>query len=59
MEETHHEDVEFIAPMFVTTKKDWSYRFNLNPNDLDQYIEYNEFEMHDLQEILKTCHTIV
>ena len=59
MEETHHEDVEFIAPMFVTTKKDWSYRFNLNPKDLDQYIEYNEFEMHALQEILKTCHTIV
>ena len=51
--------MEFIAPMFVTTKKDWSYRFNLNPKDLDQYIEYNEFEMHDLQEILKTCHTIV
>ena len=53
MEETHHEDVEFIAPMFVTTKKDWSYRFKLNPKDLDQYIEYNDFEMHDLQEILK------
>ena len=53
MKETHHEDGGFISPIFVTPKKDGSYRLILNLKDLNQYIKYNDCKMHSLQEILK------
>ena len=51
--EVHHEDEEFIYPIFVSPKKDRIYKLILNLKDLNQYIEYNQFKMHGLQEILE------
>ena len=51
--ETHHEGGEFISLISVTPKKDGSYRLIVNLKDSKQYIEYNNFKMHGLQEILK------
>ena len=53
LKETHHEDRGLIYPIFVTLKKDGSYRLILNLKGLNQYLEYNRFKTHDLQEILK------
>ena len=38
IKETHQENGEFLSPIFVTPKKDGSYRLVLNLKDLNKYI---------------------
>ena len=50
---SHHEEGEFISPIFVTLKSDGGYRLTLNLKSLNEYIEFEHFKMHGLKEIPK------
>ena len=42
---TQHESGEYISPIFVTKKKDGSYRMILNLKCFNQHVEYQHFKM--------------
>ena len=50
---THHENIEYVSPIFVTPKSDGDYRVILNLKQLNQFIEYQHFKMHTIKEVLQ------
>ena len=53
MKPSCHVEVEFISPIFVTSKSDGGYRLILNLKSLNEYIDIKHFKMHGLKAILK------
>ena len=53
MKPSCHVEVEFISPIFVTSKSDGGYRLILNIKSLNEYIDIKHFKMHGLKAILK------
>ena len=49
LKETVNEEVEFVSPIFVTTKSDACVRSVLNLKRLTEFVKYGDFKMNDLR----------
>ena len=49
VKETVNEEVEFVSPIFVTTKSDACVRSVLNLKRLTEFVKYGDFKMNDLR----------
>ena len=45
IQESFHEEGEFISPIFICPKKNGKYRFILNLKNLNKYVSYQHFKM--------------
>ena len=46
-----HEEFEYVSPIFVTPKKDDSYRLILNLKKLNEFVAYEHFKMESIKSI--------
>ena len=47
--ETHHEDTEFISPVFLREKKNGSFGIILNLKEFNRFIVYHHFKMDNIE----------
>ena len=51
MEYTVHEKTEFISPIFLRSKSDGTSILILNLNNLNEFLEYNQFKMETVHSV--------
>lgn len=49
----HHEKGEFLSSVFVTPKKDGSFRLILNLKNFNKHVAYHHFKMESLQSVIQ------
>ena len=52
IQESFHEEGEFILPIVIRSKKNGKYRFILNLKNLDKYVSYQHFKMDTITSCL-------
>lgn len=52
IKEVVYEEVEFVSPIFITTKSDGGVNLILNLKSSDEFVKYDHFKMNAVKSIL-------